>query len=71
MYLTIFDLYSTDNPALARLHSKATERLVQAYRPTTRAHLRHTIRTFLAFTVNYNIDVNHLQENDILCYIES
>ena len=64
-------MYSTDNPALALLHSKATERLVQAYRPTTRAHLRHAIRTFLAFTVNYNIDVNQLQENDILCYIES
>ena len=64
-------MYSTDNPALASLHSKATERLVQAYRPTTRAHLRHAIRTFLAFTVNYNIDVNQLQEDDILCYIES
>ena len=49
----------------------ATARLVQAYRPTTRAHQRHAIRTFLCFTVNYNIDVKQLQENDILCYIES
>ena len=70
MYLTIL-LYFTDNTALARLHSMATARLVQAYRPTTRAHQRHAIRTFLGFTVNYNIDVKHLQENDILCYIES
>ena len=66
MYLTIFDLYSTDHTALARLHTQAIARLAQAYTPTTRAHLRHAIRTFLGCTVEFNIDMYHLQEHDIL-----
>ena len=64
-------MYLTDNPALARLHTLAIERLAQAYRPATRAHLRHAIRTFLGFTVDFNIDVHHLHEHDIISYIES
>ena len=43
MYLTIFDLYSTDHTALATLRAQATARLVQAYRPSTRTHLRHAM----------------------------
>ena len=71
MYLTIFDLYSTDHTALATLQAQATARLAQAYRPSTRAHLRHAMRTFLGFTVEFDIDMHRLQEHDILCYIES
>ena len=71
MIITVFSFIFTVNPLLTNLHEMATARLAQAYRPATRAHLRHSIRKFLAFTVEYNINIQLLHEHDILSYIES
>ena len=48
----------------------ATARLAQAYRPATRAHMRSAMKKFLAFTVEFRLDIQLLQQQDILSYIE-
>ena len=48
----------------------ATARLAQAYRPATRAHMRSAIKKFLGFSVEFNVNIQRLQQQDILSYIE-
>ena len=48
----------------------ASERLAQAYRPSMHSHLRHAMRKFVAFSVDYNINLEGICERDVISYIE-
>ena len=69
-YILMILYFYLDNPRLSDLHAMATARLAQAYRPATRAHMRTAMKKFLAFTVEYNVDIRVLQQPDILSFLE-